>query len=65
MTHHHPEDPLAGSRLLNREHIEHRAWEIARDEGREVITENDRLRAEAELLPPGAPVPGIELQARA
>jgi hypothetical protein len=42
----------AESRLLDQSKIEQRAMQIARDEGRGLITADDRARAREELLAP-------------
>jgi hypothetical protein len=42
----------AESRLVDESKIEARALQIARDEGREVVTADDRARAREELLAP-------------
>ena len=59
------------SRLLDRDLIEQRALQISRDEGRDVISQEDRQRAETELYAPNeireAPeiTPGMESQVTA
>jgi hypothetical protein len=45
------------SRRLNLDLIEQRALQIARSEGRDLPTDDDRQRARDELLAPNEPVP--------
>lgn len=40
------------SRVLDHDLVEQRALQIARDEGRDIITQDDRQRAEEELIAP-------------
>jgi hypothetical protein len=42
----------AESRLIDESEIEQRAVQISRDEGREIVTADDRARAREELLAP-------------
>jgi hypothetical protein len=48
----HRHNVAAESRLLDESQIEQRAVQIARDEGREIPTSEDRTRAREELLGP-------------
>jgi hypothetical protein len=48
----HRHNQAAESRLLDVSEIEQRAVQIARDEGREIPTSDDRARAREELLAP-------------
>lgn len=48
----HRENQKNESRLLDQDPVEQRALQIARDEGRDEITEEDRERSQEELLAP-------------
>jgi hypothetical protein len=52
MSSHSKKNRAAESRLLDESAIEQRAMQIARDDGRGLITQDDRARAREELLAP-------------
>jgi hypothetical protein len=57
----HRHNQQAESRLLDNDPIEQRALQISRLEGRDVITQEDRQRAQEELLAPNETPPSPEL----